>query len=259
MENPKDFYIASFDVGKKNFAQYAEKCELEDIENLHKNHKNISNKDLIEKVYLSGERVQIGVYDLRDDSSSNLLDLQTRKNIISHLESFSWLWEKCNIIIIEQQYFNTWNPKGRKKAGSQANVDAIKIAEGLFMWFLSNYPLKIVEYFGSQNKTQILGAEKGLNKNKRKEWAKNKCREVFTLRGDEEMEELFKLQDRIFNKRLNTEEKIIGYIDSYPLNLTEDLNLLVNSVVRNRQKLDDIGDAFLQAQAYKLKKLICST
>lgn len=262
--------IASFDIGKKNFAQYIEDVDGEILKKLSDKYcalpatlkrkvKGPISKELekiLHSVCISGTRVQTGVYDLRDNSNSDTLDLQTRKNILTHLYKYQSLWDDCDMFIIEQQYFKTWSGRSKKNRGTEANVDAIKIAESVFMWFLDNYPFKTVMYFGSQNKTQILGAPWKMTKSQRKKWAEEKAREIYELRGDQSMIELFSLSDRIFRKRLDSEKKIQSYIDTYPEECSDDCRELAEKVVRHRQKLDDISDACIQAQAFKFRCLV---
>jgi hypothetical protein len=267
--------IASFDIGKKNFAQYVDDSDVSNLQKLEKKYEFLPKKlkrkfsgpmnseieSILNEIYLNSHRVQTGVYDLRNDKFSDTLDLKTRINLLSHLELYSSLWDTCDIFIIEQQYFKTWNSskkgKSKKGAGTEANVDAIKIAESTLMWFLNAYPFKEVMYFGSQNKTQILGASGKMNKIERKKWAENKCREIYQLRKDYGMVEIFKLNDMIFRKRLNTEKIIEKYINMYPSNkCSKDCVELSEKIVRSRQKLDDIGDACVQCQAFKFRYMV---
>lgn len=261
--------IASFDVGKKNFAQYIEDVDSKILLELEERYSKIPKKskgkingslsndimEIVDKICLSGTRVQTGVYDLRN-STSDTLDLTTRKNLLNHLYKYQDIWNTCDIIVIEQQYFKTWSGRSKRNRGTEANVDAIKIAESIFIWFLDNYPMKYITYFGSQNKTQILGAPWKMKKPQRKKWAEEKAREIYNSRNDVSMIELFQLSDRIFRKRLDSEQKIQSYIDTYPEQCSEDGRELAEKLVRYRQKLDDIGDAFLQAQAFKFKYFI---
>ncbi len=262
--------IASFDIGKKNFAQYIEDANVNTLLRLEKKYnalpKSLQRRvkgpmnskilEILDEVYISGKRIHTGVYDLRADQTSNKLDNPTRLNILQHLERYRELWDTCDIFIIEQQYFKTWNGRSKRSAGTEANIDAIKIGEGVLMWFLNEYPFKTIEYFGSQNKTQILGAPWRMKKNQRKKWAEKKTREIYVSRGDYGMTELFALADRIFRKRLNTEERIRNYFDTYPKNCSEDCRVLAEKLVRERQKLDDIGDACVQAQAFKFRSMV---
>lgn len=269
----KKFRIASFDIGKVNFAQYIEEVDVDKILLLENEYKSLPKKlqrktkgevtpqmqSILDKLYLSGTRINTGVYDIGDKNSiKEALSMETRRNLICHLESFREMWDTCNIFIIEQQYFRTWSGgiKKRKTGGSEANINAIKIAEGVVMWFLCEYPLKEVLFFGSQNKTQILGAPWNLSKGQRKKWASEECRRLYEYRNDKSMIDLFNLEDSVFMKRLISEEKIQSFLNLYDLKNSEDGIKLAEKVVRKRQKLDDISDACLQAQAFKFKTMV---
>ena len=262
--------IASFDIGKKNFAQSVEECSQSKLESLRMKYLSLPKKmqrrvkgrmnseieKILKEMYLDSKRISTGVFDLRHDQESNTLDIPTRRNLINHLSKFEQLWATCDIFIIEQQYFNTYNPRGRKKSGTGANVDAIKIGEAVMTWFLDNFPFKQVMYFGSQYKTQMLGAQVGLNKTERKKWAVDKALEIYTLRKDEGVIELYRLAERVKRKRINTEEKVQEYLDTYPHMDQDDMNHMANYIVRRRQKLDDIADAMLQVQAFKYRTFV---
>jgi hypothetical protein len=165
--------------------------------------------------------------------------------------------------VIEQQYFKTWSGRSKRNRGTEANVDAIKIAEAVYMWLLDHFPFHKIVYYSSSNKTQVLGAPKKLSKPKRKKWAEKEAREIYRLRQDQGMMEVFALQDRIFRKRLDSNVKIQSFIDSYPFRSDEEENVedcisLAEKVVRDRQKLDDIADACLEVQAFKFQNFVIS-
>jgi len=262
--------IVSFDIGKKNFAQYVEDFSLHELINLRQEYlkipkekrKKIRNPlgsesaNILNKIYLGGKRIQTGVYDLRHDRSSNELDLKTRINILQHLERFFDLWETCNIIVIEQQYFKTTGRSGKRGKGTEANVDAIKIGELVLTWFLTTFMFKEIRYFGSQFKTQILGAPLGLNDSQRKRWAKNKAEEIYVMRDDRDALSLWKLERLVYRKRIGeNEDKIQHYLSQFE-GTGNDVKEMASKIVRDRQKLDDIGDACIQCQAYKFREFI---
>ena len=270
MNAPQKVRLASFDIGKVNFAHYIEDIDVQKILSIEKEYNELPKKlqrktkgelspqmkKIIDDLYLSGTRCHTGVYDIRNDKSE-FFDMKTRKNLICHLDLYRNLFNECNIFVVEQQYFKTWS--GRKKStrgGTEANVDAIKIAEAVVTWILCEYPMKEVLYFGSQNKTQILGAPWSLTKAQRKRWASVECRRLYNLRGDKSLIDLFELDDRVFKKRLNSEEKIKSYLKTYNSSNSKDGKELAEKVVRKRQKLDDISDACLQAQAFKFKTMV---
>jgi len=106
---------------------------------------------------------------------SKALDKYVFLRLTALLDSYKEYFDKCSTIIIEQQM----------SFGTRVNTMAIKIAQHIYSYFLFRYgdAKKIVE-FPSYNKTQILGAPRGLEKPKRKKWAVEKAEEIWTLRGD---------------------------------------------------------------------------
>ena len=71
------------------------------------------------------------------------------------------------------------------------------------------------------------------------------------------MIEIFELNDRIFRKRLTNEKNVEKFLDTYPREkCSKDCIELSERIVRERQKLDDIGDACIQAQAFKFKHIV---
>jgi hypothetical protein len=253
--------LASFDIGKNNFAQYVEVFNLGELMNCSQKYFGLSGKErrktkgkvtpeiknLLDRVYLSGRRKEIGVFDFQENFGGNRkLDNATRKELIKHLSSYSHLWRTCDIVIVEQQYTNRFGAK------SGINMDAINMGEGLKMWFLDHYPEIAVLTFGSQYKTQILGAPYGLTKPQRKKWATEKTLEIFKMRNDQQAIMLYELREKILRKRMNTEEKIQSYLIEFS-GCQEDIIYMANRILRFKQKLDDISDVVVQAQAYKYR------
>lgn len=269
MEDSKEkIRLASFDIGKKNFAQYVEECDVKTLYALRDRYRalpkikqrrvkgkmNDDIENILREVCLGGTRVHLGVYDFREDKESDDLDMNVRKNLIKHLEKHIWLWNKCDGFIIEQQFFAKFKQTGGRGPKTQANIDAIKIAEGTLMWFLSNYPMKEVMYFSSTFKTQMLGAPQ-LKETGRKKWAIEKAKEIYEERRDENAIALYDLSIIVKGKRMNNEEKIQGYLDRFH-GEGKDIREVGEKVIRYKQKLCDISDAMLQLQAFKYRTFI---
>jgi hypothetical protein len=264
--------LSSFDIGLCNFAQYVEQIDVDKILNLEKRYKRLpKNKQrrvggkmcpeieqILKEVSLAGKRIQTGVYDFTGEGVTEL-NLAVRKNFLKHLYDYIYLWDNTDIFIIEQQFFNT--PSFGKKRGptrgksSSGNVDAIKMAEALYMWLLDRYPNKVICYFSSQFKTQILGAPFKLNKNQRKQWATEKAKEIYQSRTDVDMSNIYELSEAVKRKQFKTEERITEYKERYECE-SKDTKELANKVIREKQKLDDVSDAFIQAQAFKYKTMV---
>jgi hypothetical protein len=104
------YTIASFDIGVKNFAQYVETTDLQKLDELSKKYhatipaalrKRVKTiltpeiSDILEEMFLIGERKEMGVYDLTrdvspgetDDGGDQAYDMESRRNIVKHLES----------------------------------------------------------------------------------------------------------------------------------------------------------------------------
>lgn len=267
--------IASFDIGKKNFAQYVERITHSEILHLKNCYKSAKSgkasliktrtpqyRSFLNNVYLTGRRVQTGVYDLRNERKEDILDNETRKNIINHLHRFKWLWEQCDVFIIEQQFFKPTGRRGANMNSSQANVDALKISELLIGWLLNEYPDKEHIFFGSTNKTQLLGAPAKLKRKGVKDFCIDQAKILYKLRKDVCINELFNLQEYIKGKTSNTlkssSDLLIGKL--CPSSFTEraktsGVTELVSKILE-RQKLDDICDACIQLQAFKIKTFV---
>lgn len=153
------------------------------------------------------------VTDVRSDTmkfegkkGNGPLDIQTRKNLAEYLQSIHDVFEDVDIVRIEQQYFNTFS-RGKKKAG--ANMNAIKLAEDVMFWFLLNFPEKDIDYFGSQYKTQVLGAPEKLTKPQRKKWSVGIATQIFTMRGDEEALDGYKRKKGVKTKNDDKSDTVI--------------------------------------------------
>lgn len=264
------FRIASFDIGRCNFAQYVEEFDPQVIEGLEKRYKalpkqrqrrvkgamNSDVSQLLEETALCGTRISTGVYDFTTETGQGL-DVAARLAMLAHLARFESLWDTCDIFVIEQQFFNATAFGGKKKRNTAAgaNVDAIKVAEATFMWFLERYPFKTICYFGSQFKTQIFGAPWKMSKPERKKWATDKAEEIYRQREDQEMINLFDLAEAVKRKRITTEERVQSFKDQFPCD-GQDTQELADKIIREKQKLDDVADAFMQCQAFKFRTMV---
>jgi hypothetical protein len=237
--------IAAFDFGKVNFAFYTERISISKIKELSEKYKNLPNKfkrivkgdmnkyieEILEELYLDGTRVEdgMGVFDIRQDKESQLLDFETRINMHQLLSKHEHIWDECDIIVLEQQYYSagkSFKKKGNFQTGSGGgvNMDAIKLAECCLNWFLMKYGrFKEITFFGSVYKTETLGAPEKLTKPQRKKWSITKTLEILEKRGDVKAIELM-------NGKKNSKGK--------------------------KQKMDDISDCLTMLQAYKFRKLI---
>ena len=188
-------FVASFDIGKCNFAFYIEEFNIEELNNLKHIPKNnrfnadgtVTEKfaELLQSIYTNGQTVLYKNLDLTENTNkSKYLDKKIFTNMITALDQYKSFFDKCSIIVIEQQMsFN-----------KAQNTMALKLGQHCFSYFLFRYQdqeKEIIE-FPAYYKTQILGAPKVLHEKKmkamskpeRKKWAVDKAIEILMQRGD---------------------------------------------------------------------------
>lgn len=231
--------IACIDIGRKNFAFYVE--EVGTYDDLHdqfyalpKRQQRRIRGDMNEQVeaihqqmFTRGRRIDMCVTDLTEGEETNDLTVAVRRNMFTFLSERRDLWDSCDKVLIEEQYYN---PYAQNKAG--INKDAILLGESCFTYFVCQHPKVKVEYFKSALKTQTLGCSdhitkvdkstglrqsKKMTKYDRKKWSVEKAREIFTLRGDD---------------------------------------TAIEQLANKRQKQDDVSDCVIMCQAYVFKALV---
>lgn len=215
----------SIDIGVHNFAIYIEEFDTSSIKILScpKTHRYDENGEATEKF-----KTQIlrPVYsngkkiflDRVDlsDKKGTDFDLQTFINLTNYLDNLVNKFDDCSFVIIEQQM--------------KTNPMAQRLEQHCVSWFTFTYlDTKEVIIFPSRNKTRVLGAPKKLTNKKtgklkkmtkvqRKKWACDEASKIYTLRDDmDTMKQIFTL---------------------------------------NKSKSDDISDATVQLQAFKIKCFI---
>ena len=166
-------WVASFDIGKKNFAFYIEEIDINEILNLPKIDKNkrynlngtITDefKENLNKIYLNGKNILFENLDItKNCQKKSYLELEMFYNMTEMLDLYEDFWKQCDIFLIEQQM----------SFGKNRNTMALKLGQHCQSYFSIKYGrnVDIIE-FPAYNKTNILGAEKiytGKGKNKYK-------------------------------------------------------------------------------------------
>ena len=218
--------VASFDIGKKNFAFCIEEFDslkLSELINIRKSDRFSAGKEtitsgfstLLAALFLNGAVLLHKNLDLTCNTvKGKYLDTQIFYNMTEALDTYREFFDKCDVIVIEQQM-------SFKKA---QNTMAIKLGQHCFSYFTMRYPVttvnnivfdgrkEIIE-FPAYYKTQLLGAPRGLSKPERKKWAVAKTLDVFCSRGQE----------------------------NYFLDI---------------KKKDDLADTFLQLQSFKFLRFV---
>ena len=224
----KETYIASFDIGFKNFAFYIEKVDLTSLENIQDVEKDKRFKEdgtptddmnlLLDKLYKTGTTILHVNTDISQGCNTKIksVDNKILLNMNDLLDKYHEYWSKCSSIVIEQQM-----QFGRFKQ----NTKAVKIGHHCQSYFLCKYKDKHIIEFPSYYKTQILGCQKikgkkykngnyswkSISKPNRKKWAIVKATDILKLRNEE--------------------------------------NHILN--IKNKSKKDDLADTLVQLQSYK--------
>ena len=176
-------WVAAIDPGKNNFAFIVEEIDVDAIKKLprvlKKNRYEIDNTpseewaETMQKISELGRTIVVENKNVTTGSSSkrkNLLEKQVFLNLTNVLDEYKDYWDKCSYIMIEQQM----------SFGRKHNTMAIKIAQHTYSYFIFKYgPFKFLHEIPSYFKTQVLGAEKGLDKPGRKKWAVVEARKIW--------------------------------------------------------------------------------
>jgi hypothetical protein len=206
-------WIASFDIGKKNFAFCVEEINvdvLNTIPNIPKQFRYYKDggvtadfSQTLKQTCKEGKIILIDNVDLTQGcDSSQTLDPLIFVNMNKILDMYKEYWDKCISFVIEQQM----------GFGKKRNYMALKLGQHCFSYFIFNYAdFKHTIEFPSYHKTRVLGASKKMSKVERKKWAIDKALEILNDREDE-----------------STFAKI-----------------------QSRKKRDDLADVIVQLQSYK--------
>lgn len=195
-------WIASFDIGKKNFAFCVEEIDRSSLLSFKKKIPDPrynpdgtptpEMKKVLDAVCHNGKIVLFKNSDLTANCSSVYLDPETFHNMTDLLDSYSEYWDKCIAFVIEEQM----SFRGKK------NPMAVKLGQHCYSYFCFRYGRhkQIVE-FPSYHKTQVLGAGKiagkknkkgnvrykAMDKPARKRWSIAKAKEMLDARGESQV------------------------------------------------------------------------
>lgn len=199
-DNDDLIWLASFDVGKKNFSFYIEETNqstLKNIKNIPRDKRYHPNgtptpkmEKILQKIYMTGKTILHINADLTNNcQNGKYLDTETFHNLTDLLDKHSKLLDKCSVFIIEQQM----------SFRGKYNTMALKVGQHCFSYFAIKFGrFKPVLEFPSFHKTHILGAEKiktqtkkgkvrykNIAKPARKKWTIKKSLEILEQRGEE--------------------------------------------------------------------------
>ncbi len=190
--------IASFDIGKKNFAFCIEELDCSILQELKALPKSKQFKvdgtptrqmqEILDQVCGTGKIILHENLDLTAGcEKGKKLDPQTFYNMTTALDQFDEYWDECMAFVIEEQM----------GFGRKINLTALKLGQHCFSYFLFRYgSTRVVTEFPAYHKTRILGAPKvkgrtgrwkAVSKAHRKKWAIEKAKEILTTRGEEDV------------------------------------------------------------------------
>ena len=107
-------WVASFDIGKKNFAFYIEEFDKAELMKLPRiPNSNRYNADgtttpsftnIVKKVCLNGKKILFENTDLTDGcKKGSYLDPETFHNMTDLLDQYVEYWDQCDAFVIEKQ------------------------------------------------------------------------------------------------------------------------------------------------------------
>lgn len=134
--------VISFDMGKRNFA--------------------FAEVEISENCTQKGNVIFFNVHDF----GTCISPLQLFRDLIPHLDSFKKIWERAEIILIEQQL-------------SSLNIQASRLACHVAAYFFHKYPHLPVFDYPNSYKTKLLGEIQKTNHRERKQFAIRKVSEWF--------------------------------------------------------------------------------
>jgi hypothetical protein len=106
--------ILSIDIGLKNFAQYVEEIPENDILEIRRKIANgVSKEECARIVSGYGVPIELSVHDLtvataNTEEKTQSFSIDDRKSVIRHLDGNIELFKTCNVVVIEQQFFNSY-------------------------------------------------------------------------------------------------------------------------------------------------------
>lgn len=194
---------ASFDIGQKNFCVYIEEFDPNELTNIHRPAIEYNTdgtctaemEDTLKKVFKNGKSILHINADITDGCKGKF-NVRLFQNMTLFLRKHISEFDKCDFIIIEQQM--------------KINLKATKLGQHCYSFFQITYSQKEqkekkIVIFPSYHKTQVLGAQKGLNKKgkmtamskaKRKKWSVEKASEILNLRGEFARDALLQIQKK---------------------------------------------------------------
>ncbi len=199
MNDNRIVWVASFDIGKKNFAFYIEEFDKSELINLPyiPNIKRYNDdgtttpgfSKIVNDVCMNGKSILFQNSDLTEGcKKGSYLDPETYHNMTDLLDEYVGYWDQCDAFVIEKQM----------SFGKRHNTMALKLGQHCWSYFSFKYGrFKEIIEFPAYHKTQILGAKKiqtimkkgnvkytSIDKPARKKWSVEKAMSILKERKD---------------------------------------------------------------------------
>jgi len=190
-----DVWIASFDIGIKNFAFWVEKYSSENVDHIRKMHtKKLTyspdgtaceeTQALLETIYTAGTCILFENNALTEEKNAKV-ERSTLCALTELLDSHSHVFDTCDYFVVEKQM----------AFGKFRNPKAIHLSHHVMSYFFIRYGrLANVVEFPAYHKTQVLGAKKNkvvkrggfkykaVDKPSRKKWAVERAKDILLAR-----------------------------------------------------------------------------
>jgi hypothetical protein len=190
MTSPREhcIWLASFDIGKKNFAFCVEEVDLskmEQIQNIPIQARYFKDgtytnefRALMKKVCLNGNIILLENIDLTEGANTKeYLDPIIFITMTKVLDQYKEYWNQCTSFVIEQQM----------SFGNKRNTMALKLGQHCLSYFIFQYAnFKQSVEFPAYHKTKVLGSPKKMSKYERKMWSVNRALDILIDREDEQ-------------------------------------------------------------------------
>jgi len=199
MDDNNIVWVASFDIGKKNFAFYIEEFDkskllhLPYIPNIKRYNDDGTTtpafSKIVNDVCMNGKSILFQNSDLTEGcKKGSYLDPETYHNMTDLLDQYVNYWDQCDAFVIEKQM----------SFGKRHNTMALKLGQHCWSYFSFKYGrFKEIIEFPAYHKTQILGAKKieskmkkgnikytSIDKPARKKWSVEKAMSILKERKD---------------------------------------------------------------------------
>jgi hypothetical protein len=246
-----DIWIASFDIGIKNFAFWVEKYSSENVNDLRKKYSaptyspdgtaSQKTQEMLELIYTSGQCIIFENNALTDEKKATV-NRDTLCSLTELLDQHALVFDKCDYFVVEKQM----------AFGKFRNPKAIHLSHHVMSYFYIRHGrlANIVE-FPAYHKTQVLGAQKkqmvkkgkriykAIDKPSRKKWAVEKAQDILfarLLRSSDEEYSLMHLADN--KKKDDVSDCLLQAIAFFILHILTLPSLQGTSILSSRGKSD---------------------